>query len=182
MIADAGIPDVFLYLAMAESNFSATAYSSAKAVGLWQFMPYTGKKFGLRIDDYVDERRDPIKSTRAAIEYLQSLHSEFGKWYLAAMAYNCGEGRVRRAIREAGSDDLRILLDANKKYVPRETRDYIRKIVAMAYLSNNPEFILENESDHLLNQGSSQTYTPVDVPGGTTLADVAKSKIGRAHV
>ena len=69
MIAEASIPEAFLYLAMAESNFSARAYSKARAVGLWQFMPYTAKKFGLKIDEYVDERRDPVNTTKAAIKY-----------------------------------------------------------------------------------------------------------------
>jgi membrane-bound lytic murein transglycosylase D len=175
MIAEAGIPDAFLYLAMAESNFSARAYSSARAVGLWQFMPYTGRKFGLRIDTYVDERRDPIKSTQAAISFLEYLYEDFGKWYLAAMAYNCGEGRVRQAISRAGTDDLSVLLDPAKKYVPRETRNYIRKILTMAHLSSNADFIIGHDSDYLLNQGSSATFAPVVVPGGTTLESVAKS-------
>ncbi|WP_240332112.1 lytic transglycosylase domain-containing protein [Sulfurospirillum tamanense] len=175
MIADAGIPDAFLYLAMTESNFSARAYSSARAVGLWQFMPYTGRKFGLVIDEYVDERRDPIKSTEAAIKFLQYLHDDFGKWYLAAMAYNCGEGRVRRAIIEAGTDELSVLLDPNKKYVPRETRNYIRKILTMAHLSGSADFIIGHDGDYLMNQGSSSTFAPIIVPGGTTLSDIAKS-------
>ncbi|NLC28006.1 MAG: transglycosylase SLT domain-containing protein, partial [Campylobacteraceae bacterium] len=175
MITNAGIPDAFLYLAMAESNFSAKAYSSARAVGLWQFMPYTGRKFGLRIDEYVDERRDPIKSTKAAIKFLQYLHDDFGKWYLAAMAYNCGEGRVRRAISEAGSDDLAILLDPVKKYVPLETRNYIRKILTMAHLSSDADFLLSHDGEYLMNQGSSFSFAAVTVPGGTTLADISRS-------
>ena len=175
MIADAGIPDAFLYLAMTESNFSARAYSSARAVGLWQFMPFTGKRFGLTIDEYVDERRDPIKSTEAAIRLLQHLHGEFGKWYLAAMAYNCGDGCMRRAIERAQTDDLRVLLDPEKRYVPLETRNYIRKILTMAHLSSSADFIIGHDGDHLMNQGSSFTYTPVNVPGGTTLEAIAKS-------
>lgn len=175
MIAEAGIPDAFLYLAMVESNFSVRAYSSARAVGLWQFMPYTGRKFGLRIDSYVDERRDPIKSTKAAIAFLQYLHDEFGKWYLAAMAYNCGEGRVRKAIERAGTDELTILLDPNKKYIPLETRKYIRKILTMAHLSKSTDFLVGHDGGYLLNQGSSFSFAPVVVPGGTTLESVAKS-------
>jgi membrane-bound lytic murein transglycosylase D len=175
MIADAGIPDAFLYLAMAESNFSARAYSSARAVGLWQFMPYTGRKFGLRIDEYVDERRDPIKSTKAAITFLQYLHNEFDKWYLAAMAYNCGEGRVRRAIEQAGTDELTVLLDPDKKYVPLETRNYIRKILTMAHLSKSADFLVSHDGEYLLNQGSSFSFAAVTVAGGTTLESVAKS-------
>ncbi|MFA6756795.1 MAG: LysM peptidoglycan-binding domain-containing protein [Campylobacteraceae bacterium] len=175
MIAEASIPEAFLYLAMAESNFSARAYSKARAVGLWQFMPYTAKKFGLKIDEYVDERRDPVKSTKAAIKYLEYLHKDFEKWYLAAMAYNCGEGRVRRAIKQAGTDDLAVLIDPVKKYVPLETRNYIRKIITMAHLSGSADFLLSHDGEYLLNQGSSFGFEPVTVPAGTTLESVAKS-------
>lgn len=175
MIKEAGIPDAFLYLAMVESNFAPTAYSKARAVGLWQFMPYTAKKFGLKIDLYVDERRDPIKSTQAAIEYLKYLHNEFGKWYLAAIAYNCGEGRVLRAIKSAGTDDLATLLDMRKKYLPRESRLYIRKIMMMQHLATSTDFIVENDAGYLMNRGSTNTFAKVQVKGGTTLADVAQS-------
>ncbi|MDR0666227.1 MAG: LysM peptidoglycan-binding domain-containing protein [Campylobacteraceae bacterium] len=176
MIEEAEIPDVFLYLAMAESGFSTKAYSKAKASGLWQFMSATAKKYNLLIDDYVDERRDPVKSTEAAIKYLQVLHDRFGKWYLAAMAYNCGEGRVSRAIAEAGTDNLYALLDENKKYLPLETRNYIRKIVTMAYLSQDVNFLLDNGASYVLNGGDmSSPFVKVDVYGGSSLADVAEA-------
>ena len=175
MIKDAKIPEAFLYLAMAESNFSARAYSKAKAAGLWQFMPYTARKFGLEINLYVDERRDPIKSTEAAIKYLKYLHKIFGKWYLAAIAYNCGEGKLSRAIKKAKSDDLKTLLDRRKRYIPKESRLYIRKIVLMALMSNDTEFITQNGADYLLNRGSTFSLSKVEVKGGTTLDEVAQS-------
>ncbi|MDN5377492.1 MAG: rane-bound lytic murein transglycosylase [Sulfurospirillum sp.] len=175
MIKEAGIPDAFLYLAMAESNFAPTAYSKARAVGLWQFMPFTAKKFGLTIDLYVDERRDPIKSTQAAITYLKYLHERFGKWYLAAIAYNCGEGRVSWAIKQAGTDDLATLLIKNKKYIPRESRLYIRKIMMMQHLATSTDFIVENDAGYLMNRGSTNTFTKVMVKGGTTLDEIAES-------
>lgn len=175
MIKEAGIPDAFLYLAMAESNFTPSAYSKAKAAGIWQFMPYTGRKFGLTIDLYVDERRDPIKSTEAAIQYLKYLHNKFGKWYLAAIAYNCGEGRVARAIKKAGTDDLAVLLDRHKKYIPRESRIYIRKIMMMEHLSNNADFIVGHDAGYLMNRGTTHTFAKVSVKGGTTLSNVADS-------
>lgn len=99
-----GIPDVFIYMAMAESNFSIDARSSAKATGLWQFMSGTAKRYGLRNDVYVDERMDLVKSTFSATKYLNALHKRFGKWYLAAISYNCGEGRVIEAITRATLD------------------------------------------------------------------------------
>lgn len=174
MMNEAEIPETFLYMAMVESGFSTKAYSKAKASGLWQFIVPTAKKFGLEINDYIDERRDPIKSTEAAIVYLQKLHNIFGKWYLAAMAYNCGEGRVLRAIKEAGSDDLKILLDEKKKYLPAETRRYIRKIIAMANLSENINFILKNEAGYLLNRGSDTVlFERVEIKGGSPLDSVA---------
>ncbi len=175
MISEAGIPEAFLYLAMAESNFTPNAYSRARAVGLWQFMPYTARKFGLKIDRYVDERRDPVKSTKAAIKYLKYLHGMFGKWYLAAIAYNCGEGRLKRAIKRAKSDELSVLLDPKKKYLPRESRLYIRKIVMMEALANSADFILENDSAYLLNRGTAETFAKVYVKSGTPLSAVAKS-------
>ncbi|MBL0686504.1 MAG: transglycosylase SLT domain-containing protein [Sulfurospirillum sp.] len=174
MIEEAEIPDAFLYLAMAESNFAPNAYSSAKAVGIWQFMPNTAKRFGLEIDLYVDERRDPIKSTKAAIEYLKYLHDRFGKWYLAAIAYNCGEGRLGKAIERAGTDDLAFLLQ-NKGYIPKESRMYIRKIMMMEHLSNSTDFIVEHDAGHLMNRGSTYTFSKIEVKGGATLTNVADS-------
>ncbi|MGB6329017.1 MAG: lytic transglycosylase domain-containing protein, partial [Halarcobacter sp.] len=93
-----GIPDVFIYMAMAESNFNIDARSSVRATGLWQFMLGTGLRYGLKNDLYVDERMDLVKSTVAATKYLNALHKRFDKWYLAAISYNCGEGRVIEAL------------------------------------------------------------------------------------
>ena len=180
MLKEANIPDAFLYLAMAESNFVPRAYSKAKAAGIWQFMPYTGRKFGLEINLYVDERRDPVKSTEAAINYLKYLHKRFGKWYLAAIAYNCGEGRVAKAIRRAGTDDLAVLLDKHKKYIPRESRIYIRKIMMMENLSNSKDFIVGNDAGYLMNRGTTHTFARVEVKGGTALSNIADS-IGMSY-
>jgi len=175
LINKSGIPEAFLYMAMAESNFTPNAYSKARASGMWQFMPYTAKKFGLKINSYIDERRDPIKSTIAAIKYLKYLHGIFGKWYLAAIAYNCGEGKLRRAIKKAKSDDLGILLNRRKKYIGKETRLYIRKIIMMQSMANSSDFILENNSGYLLNQGSAEKFSRVFVKEGTSLASIASS-------
>lgn len=105
-----GLPRELIFVAMAESSFKNRAYSSARAVGIWQFMPYTAKLFGLKVDEYIDERRDPIKSTYAAVKYFKRLKERFGKWYLAIMAYNCGEGRLAWAIKNAQGDSLASLL------------------------------------------------------------------------
>ncbi|MGM0623260.1 MAG: transglycosylase SLT domain-containing protein [Campylobacterota bacterium] len=173
-IQDAGIPESFLYMAMAESGFSLKAFSHASASGLWQFMPYTAQKFGLRIDRYVDERRDPVKSTQAAIAYLQYLHNRFGKWYLAALAYNGGEGRVSRAIKRAGSDKLEVLIDEKKKYLPRETRNYIKKIVQFTLIAQNKELMLNSNFDYLLNRGEAYSLAKVSVPGGESIERISQ--------
>jgi membrane-bound lytic murein transglycosylase D len=118
------IPPAFLYLVMAESNFTLNAKSYKKAVGLWQFMPRTGKNYGLVQDTYVDERMDIVKSTKAAVVYLKSLKKRFGKWYLAAIAYNCGEGRVYEALTRATLDMY--LAEHKKTKITKEYRKIIR--------------------------------------------------------
>ncbi len=173
IISDSNVPSEILYLAMAESNFSTHAYSRKKASGMWQFMPYTGRLYGLKIDDYVDERRDLVKSTKAAVRYLEALHTKFGKWYLAAIAYNCGEGRLRKAINKAGTDDLNELLHPRKKYLPAESRTYIRKIIALALIGYDESYMIENECDYLLNRGTAYSLSTIEVPAGESLERVA---------
>jgi membrane-bound lytic murein transglycosylase D len=174
ILAKHGVPAEFLFLAMAESHFSIQAYSAKRASGLWQFMPETGKIYGLKIDDYVDERRDLVKSTEAAAKYLSYLYEKFGKWYLAAIAYNCGEGRLSRAIKSAQSDDLSILLNPKKRYIPKESRLYIRKIVALAIMGNDEQFLLKSEYEHLLNRANAYSISTVRVPRGESLKRVSK--------
>ncbi len=174
ILADYGVPKEFLYLAMAESNFHNTAYSKKRAAGLWQFMPYTAKLYGLKIDEYVDERRDPVKSTKAAAKYLSYLHKKFGKWYLAAIAYNCGGGRLQRAIKRAHTDDLRVLLDPKKKYLPRESRLYIRKILALALLANDEQFLIDSEYAYLLNRANAYSLATVHLASGASLRHLSK--------
>ena len=168
------VPQEFLYLAMAESNFKTHAYSKKRAAGLWQFMPATGRFYNLKIDEYVDERRDLIKSTEAAARYLSDLHKRFGKWYLAAIAYNCGGGRLNQAIRQAGSDDLAVLLDPKKKYIPKESRFYIRKIVALALIGADEQYMLSSEYEHLLNRANAYSISTVKLSSGESLNRVAK--------
>lgn len=174
MIIKAGIPQEFLYLAMAESEFSVRAYSPKKAAGLWQFMPQTAKILGLRIDDYFDERRDPVRSTEAAITYLKKLHGMFGKWYLAAIAYNCGEGRLQRAIAKAGSDDLSVLLDPDKKYLPKESRHYIRKILSISMMFHSIDMLKNSDYEYFLNRGASTTIATLSIKPGIHLYKVAE--------
>jgi membrane-bound lytic murein transglycosylase D len=174
LLSESNIPQEFLYLAMAESNFRTKAYSNKRAAGLWQFMPITAKKYGLTINEYVDERRDLIKSTKAAARYLTFLYDFFGKWYLAAIAYNCGEGYLQNAINRAGSDKLSVLLDEEKKYIPLESRNYIRKIVALALIGSNGSNMLDSQYEHLLNRANASSIAAVHVAGGESLKRVAK--------
>ena len=121
-----GLPPVFLYMAMAESNFTIDAKSRTKAIGLWQFMGPTAKYYGLKQNLYIDERMDIVKSTLAASRYLKTLYKIFGKWYLAALAYNCGEGRVTEAIIRASLDKYILL---NPKEINNPEVKKIRQII-----------------------------------------------------
>jgi membrane-bound lytic murein transglycosylase D len=143
IVQKSNVPDNFLYLAMIESKFLISAKSNKNAAGLWQLMPKTAKLLKLKINKYVDERLDPIKSTKAALKYLEYLHNRFKKWYLAALAYNCGETRLAKAIKRSGSDDLFTLLDEDKKYLPKETQDYIRRLLISSLIARSKPIIKE---------------------------------------
>jgi len=130
-----GIPEALKYLSVTESALNPVAVSSAKAVGLWQFMKATGKEYGLRIDDTIDERRDPHLSTAAAAEYLHKQYKRFGDWALAIAAYNSGPGNVSKAIRRGRSKNFWKI----KKYLPRETRSYVPGYIAAAYILQHYE-------------------------------------------
>jgi len=173
-LAKYNVPREFLYLAMAESNFRTKAYSNKRAAGLWQFMPKTGRRYNLKIDEYVDERRDLIKSTQAAAKYLSSLHKRFGKWYLAAIAYNCGGGRLNSAIKKAGTDELSVLLDEKKKFLPKESRFYIRKIVALALIGTDEQHLLSSEYEYLLNRANAYSIATVKIGSGESLSRLSK--------
>jgi len=131
----AGLPTEISYLPLIESAFSVKAYSRARAHGMWQFMSATGRYYGLEIGSLVDERRDPVRSTEAAVAYLTDLFNQFDDWYLALAAYNSGAGNVRRAIRRSGSRDFWTL----KRYLPRETRNYVPAFIASVIVAKNPK-------------------------------------------
>ncbi len=139
-----GIPAEMKYLSIIESALDPFALSPAKALGLWQFIPLTGKIYGLRQNNYIDERSDPEKSTRAAARYLKQLYHFFDKdWELAISAYNCGPGNVKKAMRKAGSTEFWEIYD----YLPKETRSYLPSFVAMMYvISYADEHNLVNEN------------------------------------
>ena len=137
-----GMPQDLLYLAMIESGFQPNATSHAAAVGVWQFISATGQRYGLDIDRAVDERRDPVRATEAALDYLEDLHDRFGSWYLAAAAYNSGEGRVGRSMRaEFGRERARSESEYYQIWdrLPKETRDYVPLMIAAARITKDPE-------------------------------------------
>lgn len=134
-LATAGLPEDLAYLPLIESAFSTTAYSRAKAHGLWQFIAGTGRRYGLAVGSLLDERRDPELSTDAAIAYLKDLYLEFGDWNLALAGYNSGEGNVRRAIQRSGSRDFWTL----QNHLPKETRNYVPAFMASVIVAKQPE-------------------------------------------
>lgn len=172
-LRERNMPEDLLYLSMIESGFNPTARSKAKAVGLWQFISDTGRRYGLRIDSYVDERRDPERSTDAALSYLEDLYGQFGSWYLAAAAYNTGEGRVGRIMREETGSERGVESDfwRIRRRLPSETREYVPLMVAAALVGKEP---------HKYGLGDVERYTPlateeVAVVGGTDLGVVAEA-------
>jgi peptidoglycan lytic transglycosylase D len=132
------MPEDLVFLALIESGFNPKAYSFARAAGPWQFIRGTAIRYGLRVDKWVDERRDPVKSTVAAAAYLKDLYGMFGSWPLAMASYNAGEGNVERAInRTGGVQDFWKLRQT--RYMPSETKDYVPKFIAARMIAQNPD-------------------------------------------
>lgn len=178
-----GLPEDMVYLALIESGFSNTAVSRARAVGMWQFMSYSARPYGLRVDNWVDERRDPYRATDAAARHLVDLNQRFGSWYLAAAAYNGGAGRVSRGIRRLGtaetaSDETFFAL-YDQRYIRRETRDYVPKLIAAAIIAKEPSRFGFDEIPYLqpltFDEITVTAATGLDVIAG--LADTASSVI-----
>jgi membrane-bound lytic murein transglycosylase D len=155
-----GLPEEIAYLSMIESALNPNAVSKAKAVGLWQFMRATGRDYGLNENDsyWLDERRDPEKSTRAAMRYLKDLYAEFGDWHLALASYNCGQGRVRRAVERSGISNP-TFWDIRER-LPKETEYYVPLYIATATIAMNPEKYGFDVSDLELEDAYAyDTYT-----------------------
>jgi membrane-bound lytic murein transglycosylase D len=131
------LPSDLVYLSLVESGFNPYAYSRAKATGPWQFMKGTAKLYGLRVDSYVDERRDPIKSTVAAARYLRDLYDLFGAWPLAMAAYNAGEGKVMRALQKARAESFSEI--SKTRLIRRETKEYVPRFMAATIIARNPD-------------------------------------------
>jgi membrane-bound lytic murein transglycosylase D len=137
ILAEEGVPQEMIHLAQAESGFMPTALSRASAAGMWQFVRFRGNEYGLMQSRYHDDRLDPEKATRAAARHLRDLYNQLGDWYLAMAGYNCGPMCVERAVQRTGYADFWAL--SNRNVLPRETRNYVPAILAMAILAKNPE-------------------------------------------
>jgi peptidoglycan lytic transglycosylase D len=170
-----GLPEDLVYLTLIESGLSNSAVSRAHAVGMWQFVSGTARLYGLRVDPWVDERRDPFKATDAAVNYLSDLVQKLGSVYLAAAAYNAGEGRIVRSVRRLPGDpdsltDQTFFQLAERRYLRRETRDYVPKLIAAALIAKQPERYGFTELDHV----PPLQFDEVRVPDATGLDVLAR--------
>jgi membrane-bound lytic murein transglycosylase D len=169
-LREAGLPEELSWLPLIESGFKANALSRARALGLWQFIPSTGYKFGLKRDVYIDERLDPEKSTAAAIAYLKELHSIFGDWTTVLAAYNCGEGRVLRTIRAQNVNYLDNFWDLYER-LPSETARYVPRFLATLHILKNAQaYELAN-----VIPDTPLAYETVVVSRQVHLKDIAKA-------
>jgi len=163
-----GVPEELVYIALIESGFNSRAHSRASAVGYWQFIRGTGKRYGLKINSYIDERRDFVRSTEAAALYMKALYNLFGNWYLAMASYNAGENRIKRAVMKNYTRDFWEL--ARKRQLPKETINYIPKYLAATLIGTNPEkygFININYSPGL-------SFERVELTSGISLKKLAR--------
>ena len=175
-LRDGGLPEDLTYLALIESGYDPNAYSRAAAVGMWQFMATTARSSGLRVDWWVDERRDPVRSTDAAIKFLKYLNDQFGSLYLAAAAYNGGPGRISRGLTryadeldgQTGDDAFFALAETD--YLRAETRDYVPRLIAAALVAKDP-----GRYGFQIDYDSAFAYDSARVGPATPLAAVAKA-------
>ncbi|HUP89717.1 MAG TPA: transglycosylase SLT domain-containing protein [Longimicrobiales bacterium] len=172
-LVSAGLPRELVYLPLIESGYDPNASSSASAVGLWQFMSGTARAEGLEVSEYVDERRDPFRSTDAAIRHLRGLQNIFGSWYLSTAAYNAGSGRISRLLKGLGyptrsrNETFWEIQDA----LPTETRGYVPGLVAATIIGEYPElFGMQND-----RRDQTLRFETVSVPSLTALSTVARA-------
>jgi membrane-bound lytic murein transglycosylase D len=178
MLSQAGVPADIAYLPIVESHFKASARSHAGATGIWQFMRATGQRYGLRIDGCVDERRDPIRSTLAAARYLAELHERFEDWHLALAAYNVGEGRIYRIMRDHGVNDYWTMVD--RQLLPRETAQYVPRFLAAAAVAKTVDtwgFSATDVPTPEVDTGIVRVRDPLSLRTVATLAGVDRETV-----
>ena len=169
LLREQGLPEDLVYMAFIESGFDPYAYSRSKAVGPWQFIYLTGKRYGLKVNWWVDERRDPEKSTIAAAKYLKDLYETFACWYLAAAGYNAGEYKIIKAIKRYRTEHFWTLTKV--RYLKRETKDYVPLMIAAALVAKDPEKYGFTDVEYQ----KPLRYERVKVPELTGLSLVAKA-------
>jgi membrane-bound lytic murein transglycosylase D len=163
------LPEELFYLALIESGFNPKAFSKSKASGIWQFIGKTAKRFGLKVDKWVDERRDPEKATYAAAEYLKSLYALFNNWDLATAGYNAGEGKILKAMKKAKSQDFWKI--SQQRLLKKETKEYVPLFLAALTIAENPQkYGFQN-----IEYSPPVVYEKVTVPPGTNLLIIAKA-------
>ena len=170
VLASYNLPPDLIALPFIESGYNTMAYSPVGAGGMWQFMPYTGRRFGLTVDWWVDERRDPYKSTVAAAKYLTKLYQMFGDWNLALAAYNAGEGKISRVMAASGQCDF-FDIAKDPKLLKEETRHYVPKFLAVLKIFQN----LDTLGFKKVNWQAGPNLKEVPAPGGTDLAALAQA-------
>ena len=169
LLKENGLPEDLVYLALIESGFNPYAYSRAKAMGPWQFIYLTGIRYGLKVNWWVDERRDPEKSTIAAAKYLKDLYDMFECWYLAAAGYNAGESKIARGMKRYRTEDFWEL--AKYPYLKKETKDYVPQMIAAAVIAKDPE----QYGFASIEYQEPLRYEKVRVPEATDLGIIAKA-------
>jgi len=169
LLRENGLPEDLVYLALIESGFNPYAYSRSKASGPWQFIYLTGKKYGLKVNWWVDERRDPEKSTIAAAKYLKDLYDMFECWYLAAAGYNAGENKIINAMKRYRTEDFWEL--SKYHYLKKETKDYVPQMIAAALIAKDPEKYGFTDIEY----EEPLQYEKVKVPPATDLRIIAKA-------
>ncbi|MEW6067226.1 MAG: transglycosylase SLT domain-containing protein [Nitrospirota bacterium] len=177
ILKENNIPEEIVFLPLIESGFNPYAYSPARAVGYWQFMASTARIYDLNIDWWRDERRDFIKSTIAAANYLNDLYGKFGSWNLAIAAYNAGEGKIFRALYRTKTDNYWGLIKT--RYIKKETKEYVPKFIAATLIANSPqEFGFEDIEYHPpLNYEVVTVPSPVDLDIIAECAETSVSEI-----
>jgi len=169
VLSQEGLPEELGYLALLESEFVVNTTSRNGAVGLWQFIAATARRYGLRIDEWVDERRDPVKSTRAAAAYLKDLHDYYGRWYLATAAYNAGPGNVDKALQQSGAKDFWHI--KTKTQLTEETHNFVPKFVAISLIAMDPSKDGLND----VRYEAALDYEEVELKAPMNLAALAQS-------
>ncbi|MFQ5911842.1 MAG: LysM peptidoglycan-binding domain-containing protein [Nitrospinota bacterium] len=167
ILREEGVPEDLIYVALIESGYNPKAYSWAGASGIWQFMRSTARRYGLLVNWWIDERRNPVKSTRAAARYFKELHATFQSWHLAQAGYNAGQGRIQRGLRRLRRKDFWTL--AKTRYISRETRNFVPKFVAASIIAKNPEAY----GFHALVYEEPLRFEEVPVPRPTDLRRIA---------